>query len=60
LRFKRAQLGAVDPAGWIEIVHGFTTGDPVVIAPGKLADLNNEGRRVVTATHGPEVIVAEK
>jgi HlyD family secretion protein len=60
LRFKRAQLGAVDPAGWIEVVHGFTAGDPVVIAPGKLADLDNEGRRVVTATRGPEVIIAEK
>jgi HlyD family secretion protein len=60
LRFRRAQLGAVDPAGWIEIVQGFSAGDQVVIAPGKLADLKNEGRRVVASTQVSKVIVAEK
>ena len=60
LRFRRARLGAVDPAGWIEIVQGFSVGDQVVIAPGKLADLKNEGRRVVASTQVSKVIVAEK
>jgi HlyD family secretion protein len=60
LRFRRARLGVVDPAGWIEIVQGFSKGDHVVIAPGKLADLKNEGRRVVASTEVSEVIVAEK
>jgi HlyD family secretion protein len=60
LRFRPARLGAVDPAGWIEIVQGFSVGDQVVIAPGKLADLGNEGRRVVASTQVSKVIVAEK
>ena len=60
LRFRRARLGAVDPAGWIEIVQGFSAGEQVVIAPGKLADLKNEGRRVVASTQVSKVIVAEK
>ncbi len=60
LRFRRARLGSVDPAGWIEVVQGFSVGDLVVIAPGKLADLKNEGRRVVTSTRGSELVVAEK
>jgi HlyD family secretion protein len=63
LRFKRARLGAVDPAGWIEVLQGLSPGDRVVIAPGKLADLKNEGRRVVTAptaTQASDVIVAKK
>jgi HlyD family secretion protein len=46
LRFRRARLGAVDAGGWIEVVDGFSGGEKVVIAPGKLADLKNEGRRV--------------
>jgi HlyD family secretion protein len=60
LRFRRARLGAVDPAGWIEVVQGFSVGDQVVIAPGKLADLKNEGRRVVSAIRASDVIVAKK
>jgi HlyD family secretion protein len=46
LRFRRVQLGAVDPDGWIEVLHGISAGDLVVLAPGRLADLKNEGRRV--------------
>lgn len=46
LRFKRARLGVVDPGGWIEVVEGFDTGERVVVAPGKLSDLKNEGLRV--------------
>ena len=49
LRFRRARLGHVDPAGWIEVMQGFAGGEQVVIAPGKLADLKNEGRRVIAA-----------
>ena len=49
LRFRRARLGMVDPAGWIEVIAGFAGGEHVVIAPGKLADLKNEGRRVTAA-----------
>jgi len=60
LRFKRARLGAVDPAGWVEVLQGLSPGDRVVIAPGKLADLKNEGRRVVTATQASDMIVATK
>jgi HlyD family secretion protein len=60
LRFKRASLGAVDPAGWIEVLQGLSPGDRVVIAPGKLADLKNEGRRAVSATRTSDVIVAKK
>ena len=47
LHFRKIRFGAVDPAGWIEIVEGFSAGEQVVIAPGKLVDLSNEGRRVI-------------
>jgi HlyD family secretion protein len=60
LRFKRARFGAVDPDGWIEVLQGFSVGDQVVIAPGKLADLKNEGRRVAIGTRTSKVILAEK
>jgi HlyD family secretion protein len=60
LRFRRARLGAVDPAGWIEVVEGFSGGEQVVVAPGKLADLKNEGRRVAGATRTARAIAAEK
>ena len=60
LRFRRARLGVVDPAGWIEVIEGFAVGDHVVIAPGKLADLKNEGRRVTAAAKTSDVIAANK
>jgi HlyD family secretion protein len=60
LRFRRARLGAVDPAGWIEVVEGFSVGDHVVVAPGRLADLTNEGRRVAAAARATGAIAAEK
>jgi hypothetical protein len=53
-------LGAVDPAGWIEVLQGLSPGDRVVIAPGKLADLKNEGRRVVSLAQTSDVIVAKR
>jgi len=46
LHFRRARLGVADPGGWVEVVEGFSAGERVVIAPGKLADLKNEGLRV--------------
>lgn len=50
LQFRRARLGTVDPAGWIAVIEGFKVGEQVVIAPGKLAGLSNEGRRVIANT----------
>lgn len=46
LRFEPARLGVVDPAGWIEVLEGLRPGDEVVLAPGRLADRANDGRRV--------------
>ena len=46
IHFKAAQLGIVDPAGWVEILDGLRPGDDVVLAPGPLADPSNDGRRV--------------
>jgi len=60
LRFRRARLGAVDPAGWIEVVEGFSAGDHVVVAPGRLADLKNEGRRVAASARTTGALAAEK
>jgi len=60
LRFRRARLGMVDPAGWIEVITGFTGGEHVVIAPGKLADLKNEGRRVTAAARTADAIASNK
>jgi HlyD family secretion protein len=59
LRFRRARLGVVDPAGWIEVVEGFSAGERVVIAPGKLDNLENEGRRVIAIAQKSEAIAAE-
>ena len=60
MRFRRASLGIVDPAGWIEVIEGFTGGEQVMVAPGKLADLKNEGRRVASATQRSDTIAAAK
>ncbi|MGZ9214708.1 MAG: efflux RND transporter periplasmic adaptor subunit [Candidatus Binatia bacterium] len=60
MRFRRASLGIVDPAGWIEVIEGFTGGEQVMVAPGKLADLKNEGRRVAGATQRSDTIAAAK
>ncbi len=60
MRFRRASFGVVDPAGWIEVIEGFTGGEQVMVAPGKLADLKNEGRRVAGATQRSDAIAAAK
>jgi hypothetical protein len=41
------RIGIVDPGGWVETLDGVHKGDEVVVAPGKLADRRNEGRRVM-------------
>jgi HlyD family secretion protein len=46
IRFKPVRLGVADPAGWIEVLQGLSPGEEVVTAPGRLADPQNEGRRV--------------
>jgi HlyD family secretion protein len=46
IHFKPVRLGAADPGGWIEALHGLSPGQAVVTAPGRLADPQNEGRRV--------------
>lgn len=48
LRFRPARFGLVDEDGWLEVLDGLRPGDRVVLAPGRLADLSNEGRRVAT------------
>jgi len=46
LQFRQAGFGAADPSGWIEVLSGLRPGDEVVVAPGRLADPANDGRRV--------------
>ncbi|HEX9898148.1 MAG TPA: efflux RND transporter periplasmic adaptor subunit [Candidatus Methylomirabilis sp.] len=46
LNFRKARLGLVDPAGWVQVLEGFRPGEQVVLTPGRLADPKNEGRRV--------------
>jgi HlyD family secretion protein len=55
VRFAAARLGAVDPAGWVEVLGGLRPGAAVVLAPGPLADPSHDGRRVrvAPATAGP-------
>jgi RND family efflux transporter MFP subunit len=48
LHFRAARFGLVDADGWLEVLDGLRLGEQVVLAPGRLADLSNEGRRVVT------------
>lgn len=60
LRFRQARLGAVDPGGWSEVLEGFAGGEQVVIAPGKLADLKNEGRRVAATLQGADAATTQR
>jgi HlyD family secretion protein len=55
LHFAAARFGAVDPAGWVEVLGGLRPGAEVVVAPGPLADPSNDGRRVriMPAAAGP-------
>ncbi len=58
MHFRPLRLGAVDPAGWVEVVDGITPGAALVVAPGRLAQRSNEGRRVAVAriTAGGETL----
>lgn len=49
LHFRKIQTGMVDASGWAEVISGLESGDKVVVSPGKLSDLSNEGRRVSSA-----------
>jgi HlyD family secretion protein len=54
LAFRAVKLGLVDAAGWAEVLDGLGPGDEVVVAPGRLADRGNDGRRVtVVRAAGP-------
>lgn len=60
MRFKPARFGIVDGAGWIEVIEGFSGGERVIIAPGRLADLKNDGRRVAVARAESDALAAGK
>ncbi len=53
LIFRPVRLGVVDPAGWAETLDGVREGEEVVVAPGRLADRRNEGRRVLVVRAQP-------
>lgn len=59
MRFKPARFGVADGAGWIEVIEGLSAGEQVISAPGRLADLNNDGRRVSTATVKAAALAAQ-
>lgn len=46
LAFRAVTLGLVDAGGWAEVLDGLRQGEDVVVAPGRLADRANDGRRV--------------
>ena len=46
LKLRHIRLGLVDPTGWVQVRDGLAPGDPVVLAPGRLADPKSNGRRV--------------
>ena len=48
------------PLGGLKLSQGFAGGEHVVIAPGKLADLKNEGRRVTAAAKTSDAIASNK
>lgn len=48
LHFRKVQTGMVDSGGWAEVISGVEDGEKVVVSPGKLSDLSNEGRSVST------------
>jgi HlyD family secretion protein len=46
IHFIPLRLGAIDDAGWVQVLHGLSAGDDVIVTPGHLADATNEGQRV--------------
>jgi multidrug efflux pump subunit AcrA (membrane-fusion protein) len=53
LVFRPVRIGVLDPGGWVEALDGVREGDAVVVAPGRLADPRNEGRRVMVVRAQP-------
>jgi hypothetical protein len=60
MRFKPARFGVADRAGWIEVIEGFSGGERVILAPGRLADLKNDGPRVAVARAESDALAAGK
>ncbi len=60
MRFKPGRFGVADRAGWIEVIEGFSGGERVITAPGRLADLKNDGRRVAVVHAESDALAAEK
>lgn len=58
LRFRPARFGLVDADGWLEVIDGLHPGEQVVLAPGRLADPSNEGRRVATVSEDKKAAAA--
>jgi HlyD family secretion protein len=52
LAFRAVRVRVVDPDGWAE-VEGVRAGEEVVLAPGRLADRQHEGRRVTVHRADP-------
>jgi HlyD family secretion protein len=53
LAYRPVRVGVLDPGGWVEALDGVREGDEVVVAPGRLADSRNEGRRVIVVPAQP-------
>ena len=53
LAYRPVRVGVLDPGGWVEALGGVREGDEVVVAPGRLADPRNEGRRVIVVRAQP-------
>jgi hypothetical protein len=51
--YRPVRVGVLDPGGWVEALDGVREGDEVVVAPGRLADPRNEGRRVIVVRAQP-------
>jgi len=46
LHLRPIRIGLVDPEGWAEVRDGLRPDERVVLAPGRLADPKNDGKRV--------------
>ncbi len=60
LKFKPVRFGVTDSSGWIEVTEGLAEGEYVVVAPGKLAVAESEGKRVVANLRTAEEIAVDK
>ncbi|MFA5027403.1 MAG: efflux RND transporter periplasmic adaptor subunit [Candidatus Methylomirabilota bacterium] len=53
LRLRPIRIGLVDPEGWAEVRDGLRPDERVVLAPGRLADPKNDGKRVRVENEQP-------